>query len=88
MYVSFSFRKEKVELQNTVAALLLVTASVVLACIVVDYAVVIVQNTLQTTNIPQLERLKSIENSLLNETDYLWNQTQAIPQSTPTSITP
>ena len=83
-----SFRKEKIEVQNTVAALLLVTASVVLACIVVDYAIVIVQSTLQTTNIPQLERLKSIENTLLNETDYLWNQTQALPQSTPTPATP
>lgn len=75
-------------MQNTVAALLLVTASVVLACVVVDYAVIIVQNTLQTTNIPQLERLKTIENSLLNATDSLWNQTQPIPPSTPTPAVP
>jgi hypothetical protein len=67
---------EKVKtLETTVAALLLVTSTVVLACIVVDYAVTIVQQTLNTDNIPQLARIKNIENSLLNQTDNLFNQT-------------
>jgi hypothetical protein len=66
-------------MQSTVATLLLITSAVILTCIVVDYAVVTIQQTLQTTNIPQLDRLRNIQNSLLNQTDSLFNQTQ--PQS-------
>jgi hypothetical protein len=62
-------------LETTVAALLLVTSAVVLTCVVVDYAVNIVQQTLNTDNIPQLDRIRNIENSLLNQTDVLFNQT-------------
>ena len=74
--------KEKASLQTTVATLLLLTASVMLTCVVIDYAVSVVQTTLQTTNIPGLNRLKNIENSVLNQTDSLWNQTLAQPQDT------
>ena len=56
-------------METAVATLLLITASVVLACVVVDYAVNALQNTLNTTNIPQLDRLKNIENNLLNQTN-------------------
>jgi hypothetical protein len=71
-------------LQTSVATLLLITASVVFACIVVDYAVSVVQSTLQTTNIPQLERLRNIQSSILNQTDSLFNQTYPLPtDSTP-----
>jgi hypothetical protein len=58
-----------------VATLLLVTSCVVLTCIVIDYAVVIFQDSLQTTNIPQLDRIRQLQQSLLNETDSLFNQT-------------
>lgn len=54
--------------------------------VVVDHAVVMVQNTLQTT-MPQLGRLKA-KNSFLTQTDYLCNQTLPTPQSTPTSKNP
>ena len=62
-------------MESTVAALLLVTASVVLACVAVDYAVSIVQSTLNTQNIPQLSRIANMENTILNQTDTLFNQT-------------
>ena len=75
--------KEKT-LETTVAALLLVTSAVVLACVAVDYAVTIMQQTLNTDNIPQLDRLRDIEGSFLNQTDSLFNQTlPEIPGQTP-----
>jgi hypothetical protein len=69
-------------LQTSLATVLLITASVILTCVVIDYAVSVMQTTLQTTNIPQLGRLRDIQNSILNQTDSLWNQTQALPQNT------
>jgi hypothetical protein len=69
-------------LQTSVATLLLVTASIMFTCVVIDYAVSVVQTTLQTTNIPQLDKLKNIESSILNQTDTLLNQTLAQPQNT------
>jgi hypothetical protein len=69
-------------MQTTVATLLLITSVVVLSCVVVDYAVTIVQHTLQTTNIPQLDRIKDIQRSILNETDSFFNQTITQPQDT------
>ena len=62
-------------MQTTVATLLLITASVMLTCVVIDYAVTIVEATFQTTNLPQPERLKNLQSSLLNQTSYLFNQT-------------
>ena len=77
-------------MQATVATLLLITSTVILTCIVVDYAVSIVQATLQTDNIPQLEMLKNIQNSMLNQTDNVFtqysNQTMSQPQTSPTPI--
>lgn len=74
-------RKEK-DLQTAVATLLLITASVLLACVVVDFAVSAVENTLNTTNLPQLDRIKNMENNLLNQT-YSFNGTQLPLQSAP-----
>ena len=68
-------RKEKKALETAVATLLLITAAVVLACVVVSYAVSTVEQTLNTNNIPQLDPLKNLENNLLNQTD-LFNGTQ------------
>jgi hypothetical protein len=67
-------KKEKI-LETTVAALLLVTSTVVFACLVIDYAVTIMQQTLNTENIPQLSRIRNLESSILNHTDNLFNQT-------------
>jgi ABC-type uncharacterized transport system YnjBCD permease subunit len=63
-------------MQTVVATLLLVVSAVILACVVIDYAIVTVEQTLQTTNIPQIDRIKKIESSILNQTDNLFNQTQ------------
>jgi hypothetical protein len=70
-------------MQGTVSSLLILTSAVILTCVVIGYAVTVVEQTLQTTNIPQLDRLKDIQRSLLNETDSLFNQTQ-MPPADPT----
>ncbi len=70
-------------MQGTVAALLLLTSAVILTCVVVGFAVTVFEQTLQTTNNPQLDRLKDMQRSLLNETDSLFNQTQ-MPPANPT----
>jgi len=64
-------------LQTSVAALLLLTTGIILACVVVNYAVTIVEQTLNTENIPQLDHIKSLENNVLNQTDKLFNETQS-----------
>jgi predicted PurR-regulated permease PerM len=63
-------------LETTVTSLLLVTAAVVLACVVVNYAVNAVEQAVNTDNISQIDRIKNIENNLLNQTDQLFNETQ------------
>jgi hypothetical protein len=65
--------------QGTVAALLLVTSAVILTSVVVDFAVVVSEQALQTTSPPQLDRIRSLESMLLNQTERLLNQTQALP---------
>ena len=55
-------------MEATVATLLLVTASVILACVVVTYSVNIVQVTVDTQNMGPVNDLKIYVDSLLNET--------------------
>jgi hypothetical protein len=62
-------------METTVAALLLVTASVVLASVVVNYAVNITQVTLDTQNLPEVNKLQNYMNNLLNETQSAINGT-------------
>ncbi len=62
-------------METTVAALLLVTASVVLACVAVEYAVNIVQVTVDTHNLPEVNKLQDYVNNLLNETQSTINGT-------------
>lgn len=62
-------------METTVAALLLVTASVVLASVVVNYAVNITQVTVDTHNLPELNKLQNYMNNLLNETQGTINGT-------------
>ncbi len=63
-------------METSVATLLLVTSAVVLACVVVNYAVNITEQVLNNKNIPQLDRIKNFENNIFNKTDRLFNQTQ------------
>lgn len=61
-------------MQTPVATLLLLTAAVVLACIVVNYGVSVAEQSLNTES-PQLDNLKLRMNSILNQTDQLFNET-------------
>jgi hypothetical protein len=70
-------------LQTSVAALLLLTTGIILACVVINYAVTIVEQTLNTENIPQLDHIKNLENNVLNQTDRLFNETQPQLSDTP-----
>ena len=71
----YGSRKEKKALETAVATLLLITAAVVLSCVVVNYAVSTMEQTLNKNNIPQLDQLKTITNNLLNQTES-FNGTQ------------
>ncbi len=70
-------------MEASVAALILVVSAVVLACVVVDYAVNIVEATLNTSNIPQLARLREMQSAFLNATDALSNSTLPAPSPFP-----
>jgi hypothetical protein len=72
-------------METTVTALLLVTASVVLACVAVNYAVNIVQVTVDTHNFPEVNRLQDYVNNLLNETESSTYGTVQMPQPTPST---
>ena len=68
--------EKKKPLETSVAVLLLVASAAVLACVVVNYAVTVVEQTLNTQSIPELGRIRNLENSILNQTDSLFNQTE------------
>jgi hypothetical protein len=64
--------------ETSVATLLLVTSTVLFAVIVVNYAVSTFQQFVNVEDNPQLSRIKMLEDSLLNQTNSLYNQT--LPQ--------
>jgi hypothetical protein len=66
-------------MQTTVATLLLVISAVILTTLVIDYCIGVVETTLQVKNSPQLDRLRGLENNILNQTDNLINQTITQP---------
>jgi len=70
-------------LEAAVATLLLVVASVVLACSVITYAVITVEQTINTQNIPEINQLKNLENSILNQTNILNGALPHLPSPTP-----
>lgn len=70
-------------METAVATLLLVVASVVLACAVVTYAVVAVEQTINTQNIPEINQLKTFENSILNQTNVMNGTLAELPSPTP-----
>ena len=63
-------------MQSTVATLLLVTTAVVLVCVVVNYSVTVMEQSLNSQNIPQMSNIRNLENNLLNQTSQLMNETQ------------
>jgi len=70
-----------VGMQTTVATLLFVTSSVILACVVVDYAVQACEQTLDTESLPQFDRIRTLEDKLLNQTDTLINDVESLNQT-------
>ena len=68
-------------MQTTVATLLFVTSAVVLACVVVDYAVVITEQTHDTEASPQMDIIRNLENMVLNQTDPLINDMDSLNQT-------
>jgi hypothetical protein len=74
-----------VGIQTTVATLMFVTSAVILACVVVDYAIVTFEQTLDTEDMPQMDRIQKMEDMILNQTDNVfsdlesYNQTQIQP---------
>ena len=69
-------------MESTVAALLLITSTVVLACIVIVYAVDTVQQSF-TGDSPQMQLINSIQESVLNQTS-LFNGTLPVFPADPT----
>jgi hypothetical protein len=75
-------------MQTSVVALLFVTSSVILACVVVEYAVVTCEQTIDTDDAPQIDRIRELESMLLNQTDSMldeieqFNQTETLLTST------
>ena len=68
-------------MQTTVATLLFVTSAVVLACVVINYAVEACEQTLDTESLPQFDRIRTLENNLLNQTDTLINDLETLNQT-------
>ena len=68
-------------MQTTVATLMFVTSAVLLACIVINYAVVIFEQTLDTEDSPQIDRIRNLENMVLNQTDNLINEIELLNQT-------
>jgi hypothetical protein len=68
-------------MQTTVATLLFVTSAVILACVVVEYAVVTCEQTLDAEDAPQIDRIRKMENMLLNQTDNLFNEIESLNQT-------
>jgi hypothetical protein len=74
-------------MQSTLATLLLVTSAVVLTCVVVEFAVVSMEQTLQTSNMPQMDRIRTLESMMLNQTENLFNQAMANQTMTNETVT-
>jgi hypothetical protein len=64
-------------MEASVATLLLVASAVILTCIVVNYAVAVFEQTLNLQNLPEMDRIRDLQRSLLNQTEDFFNQTQS-----------
>jgi hypothetical protein len=68
-------------MQTSVAALLFVTSTVILASVVVEYAVVTCEQTIDTENSPQIDRIRELEDMMLNQTDNMLNEVGYLSQT-------
>ncbi|MCW4033832.1 MAG: hypothetical protein NWF03_00535 [Candidatus Bathyarchaeota archaeon] len=67
-------------MQTSLATLLFVTSTVILACVVVEFAVVAFEQTLDTDS-PQMDRIREMEDMILNQTDNLWDEIETLNQT-------
>ena len=74
-------------MQTSLATLLFVTSTVILACVVVEFAVVAFEQTLDT-NSPQLDRIREMEEMILNQTDNMWNDVDSLNQTVLDQVVP
>ena len=72
-------------MQSTVASLLLITSAVILACVVVNYAVAVFSETTKMQDSDELDALRDLQSFIRNQTSILSNQTQ---ESTPNEQSP
>lgn len=75
---------EKESLQTSVATLMLVTAAVVLCCIVINYSVTIAQQTANNATNPYYGQMENLTRQLSDQTTQLFNQTQQPNPGIPT----
>ena len=68
-------------MQTTVATLLFVTSAVLLSCVVINYTLAIFEQTIDTEDMPQIDRIRTLENIVLNQTDNLINEIDSLNQT-------
>jgi len=68
-------------MQTTLSTLLFVSSAVILACVVVECAVVTFEQTLEAKDVPQIDRIRKMENMILNQTDNLFNEIESFNQT-------
>lgn len=74
-------------MQAQVASLLLIVSSVAFASVVVGFATVVMQQSLDINSNPQIERIQDLQDQMLNQTsswlddlDQALNQTQPVTE--------
>jgi len=78
-----SEKGEETSLETAVATLLLVVASVVLACSVVTYAVATIEHSVNTPNMPWVNDLNNTVNKVIDQTGIGSQATPQLPNTTP-----
>ena len=68
-------------MQTTVATLLFVTSAILLSCVVINYTLAIFEQTIDTEDMPQIDRIRTLENIVLNQTDNLINEIDSLNQT-------
>jgi hypothetical protein len=82
-------REEKGEgyMESTVAALLFVTATVVLSCVAVVYSVEMVQQTFDGSS-TQMQMIQEIQDTIMNQTAILNGTIANLPEPTVPTASP
>ena len=68
-------------MQTTVATLLFVTSAVILSCVVIDYTIAIFEQTLDTQDNSQIDKIRNLEKMILDQTDDLITKIDSLNQT-------